>query len=262
MTPEDFGRVTRRPGLVIGIVAGQWLLLPAAAWILILILPLPPTIAIGLVLLVACPAGLYSNYLSLIARADVALSITLTAISIAVGTVKMPLVSSIGFRLLLDESIRIDVPVAPMVVQLIGFLALPVALGMLARRLYPDTVLRNMETAHRIGNTVLLVTVIVILAGLRRYVVADLGWAVIVSAGFTAFAVAVGLVTSKLVRADHRQLRTIAIEFSCRNYAIMALVGLTVFDRPEFAAFALIVFLVQVPIILGGIMALRSVGPV
>jgi BASS family bile acid:Na+ symporter len=162
LTRNDFRRVAQHPGVVVGAIAGQWLLLPAVAWILILTLPLPPTIAIGVALLASCPAGAISTYYSLIARADVALSMTLTAVSIAIATLKMPLVSSISFRLLLDESIRIEVPVVPMVIQLLLLLALPTALGMGLRERHRDTVLRHMNAARRVGDVTIVITTVIV----------------------------------------------------------------------------------------------------
>ncbi|TNF83738.1 MAG: hypothetical protein EP299_00890 [Acidobacteria bacterium] len=261
LTRQDFRRVAKHPVLVIAAIAGQWLLLPVASWVLILCLPLPPAIAVGVALLASCPAGVISTYYSLIARGDVALSTTLTAISIAVGTAKMPLISTISFRLFLDETTRIGVPVVPMVIQLLLFLVLPTVIGMWFRERNLDFVLRHMKAARRVGDVAIVICSIVIFVGLRGFVVAELGWVVAAAIAFSVLAIGTGLAMAVLVRADHRQMRTIGIEFSCRNNAIMALVGLAVLDRPELAAFALVVFLVQIPVVLGGFVAIRSRVP-
>jgi predicted Na+-dependent transporter len=108
-----------------------------------------------------------------------------------------------------------------------------------------------------VGDGAIAVCAISIFVGLRRFIVADLGWVLVAAVAFTALAIGAGLLASTFVRADHRQMRTIAIEFSCRNNAILALVGLSVLDRPELAAFALIVFLVQIPLVMGGFLAVR-----
>jgi BASS family bile acid:Na+ symporter len=258
LTRGDFRRVTDHPGVVVGAIAGQWLLLPAIAWALVATLPLPPAIAAGLVLLAACPAGAISNYYSVIARADVALSMTLTAISITIAMLKMPLITSLGFRFLLDESVRISVPVLPMVLQLFVFLLLPTASGMWLRARYPDAVLTNMSRARRLADAAIVITVLVILIGLRQFVLANLGWAFATAVAFVVLSGGVGLGVSALLRTDHRQGQAIAIEFACRNNAIMALVGLTVLGRPELAAFALVVFLVQLPLVLGGVALTRT----
>ena len=63
---------------------------------------------------------------------------------------------------------------------------------------------------------------------------------------------AAGLTVGVALRADRRQLLTLAIEYACRNNAIVVLVGLVVLDRPELAVFGLVVFLSQMPLVLGG----------
>lgn len=258
LTREDFARVAKQPGLVFGSIAAQWLLLPAIAWVLVAALPLPPSVVAGVVLLAACPAGAISNYYSLIARADVALSMTLTAVSIVVAAVKMPLLTSIGFNVLLDESTPIEVPVVAMVSQLLVFLLLPTVLGMWIRSRYPAWARRHMTAARHVGDAAIVATALIVFVGLKRFVIADLGWTVATAVGFVVLAFTVGLVTSRVLRANGRQMQAIAIEFSCRNNGIMAIVGLVVLERPELAAFALIVFLVQVPLVFGGTLVTRS----
>jgi len=258
LKPGDFAGVVRRPEIVAGSIAGQWLLLPVIAWTLVALLPLPIEIAAGVVLLAACPAGAISNYYALIARADVALSMTLTSISIAIAMLKMPLITTIGFRFILNDAAHVTVPVLPMILQLFAFLLLPTVLGMWLRSRWPDAATRHMTRARRVGDAAIFATFLAVMVGLRSFVFEHLGWAVSVSVVWVLLAAGIGFAVAAMMRTDRGQRYTVAIEYSCRNNAIMALVGLVVLDRPELAAFALIVFLVQVPIVLGGVFLTRS----
>ena len=253
LTRADFGRLTERPALVVVATGAQWLLLPLVAWAVAWILPLPPHIVAGMILLAACPAGAISNYYSLIARADVALSVTLTAISAAASVVALPLISAAGFILLLDQSVRVKVPIVPMAIQLVLNLVMPLVIGMWLRARFPEFVTRHRIAARRLGDVALAVTVAILLAGLGRSVLNDLGSTIVSAVVFTIVAAGAGLVVGLTLRVNYRQLQVLAIEFACRNTAITILIGVVVLDRPELAVFGLVVFLTQVPMVLSAL---------
>jgi BASS family bile acid:Na+ symporter len=253
LTRADFGRLTERPALVVVATVAQWLLIPAVAWAVAWVLPLPPHIAAGIVLLAACPAGAISNYYSFIARADVALSVTLTAISVAASVVTIPLISAVGFSLFLDHAARVNAPVVPMAIQLTVNLLIPVLIGMWLRARFPEFVTRHQPVARRLGNVALVATVAILLSGLGRSVLKDLGVTILSAVVFTVVAAGAGLIVGAALRADRRQLQSLAIEFACRNTAITILIGVVVLDRPELAVFGLVVFLTQMPLVIGTI---------
>ena len=253
LTRADFRRLTERPALVIVATVAQWMLLPLVAWTVAWFLPLPPHVVAGIVLLAACPAGAISNYYSFIARADVALSVTLTAISVAASVVTLPLISAVGFNLLLDEGTRVVAPIGPMAIQLVANLLIPVLIGMWLRARFPEFVTRHQPVARRVGNVALVTTVAILLFGLGRSVLEDLGATIVSAIAFTVVAAGAGLIVGAALRADRRQLQSLAIEFACRNTAITILIGVVVLDRPELAVFGLVVFLTQMPLVLGGV---------
>ena len=253
LTRGDFGRLTDRPALVIVATVAQWTLLPVVAWAVAWTLPLPPHIVAGIVLLAACPAGAISNYYSYIARADVALSVILTAISAVVSVVTLPLISAVGFGLLLDRAVGVKVPIGPMAIQLTVNLLIPVLVGMWLRARFTEFVTRHQPVARQISNVALVATVAILLSGLGRSVLKDLGMTILSAVVFTVIAAGAGLIVGAALRADRRQLQTLAIEFACRNTAITILIGVVVLDRPELAVFGLVVFLTQMPMVLGAI---------
>ena len=259
LTREDFVRLVERPALVIAASVAQWVALPLIAWAIITALPLPSHVVAGTVLLAACPAGAISNYYAYIARADVALSVTLTPISTAAAIFKMPLITAVGYRLFLEGS-GVSAPAGPIALQVLLFLLLPVMLGMWLRSSFPDVVARHKVTARRIGDAALFLTVAFLLIKLRQYVVDGLWWTILVAGLFVIAAAATGLAVGSALGAGRRQRTTLAIEFACRNNAFIALVGLVVLDRPDLAAFGLVVFLTQIPLVLGGVMVTTTFG--
>jgi BASS family bile acid:Na+ symporter len=183
----------------------------------------------------------------------VALSVTLTAISVAASVVTLPLISAVGFNLLLDEGTRVVAPIGPMAIQLVANLLIPVLIGMWLRARFPEFVTRHQPVARRLGNVALVATVAILLSGLGRSVLKDLGVTIVSAIVFTVVAAGAGLIVGAALRADRRQLQSLAIEFACRNTAITILIGVVVLDRPELAVFGLVVFLTQMPMVLGTI---------
>src|SRR5262245_39359378 len=102
LTAEDFRRVARRPRLVAAAVAGQVVLLPLIALGLVRCLAPGPSVEAGVLLVAACPAGSMANLYAHLARADVALAVSLTAVSCLVALLTLPLALA-AFRAYLGE---------------------------------------------------------------------------------------------------------------------------------------------------------------
>ena len=122
---KDFGRVMQMPkGVIIG-VAAQYSIMPLVAWSLTKIFTFPPEIAAGIILIGSCPSGLASNVMSYLARANVALSVTLTAIA----TLLAPLMTPMYMQLLAGEYVSIDF--WRMVVDITKIIIVPVGAGLI-----------------------------------------------------------------------------------------------------------------------------------
>src|SRR3954471_10124444 len=136
LTPADFARVGKHPKAVIVALACQLLLLPAICFGLVVLFQLPPILAVGMILLAASPGGTTANLYSHLFRGDVALNITLTAINSIVALFTLPLITNfaIGYFLPGDSGLGIQFSKA---VEVFAIVLIPVALGMLIRRLAP-----------------------------------------------------------------------------------------------------------------------------
>src|SRR5437773_2638551 len=109
LTVGDFRRVVSKPGLVAAATVGQLVCLPLIALVLVRSLGLSPSVEKGMLLVAACPAGSMANLYGLLARANVALSVTLTAVSCLAALVTMPALL-IGFQAYLGETSTFVVP--------------------------------------------------------------------------------------------------------------------------------------------------------
>jgi len=137
LTPADFRRVLVYPKAVLVGLGVQLLLLPLIGFGLAQIFQLEPILAVGLMLLAACPGGATSNLITWLARGDTALSVTLTAVSSFVSVLTIPLILSFAMHWFLGESELIRVPFAQTLLQIIAITLVPVSLGMLMRARRP-----------------------------------------------------------------------------------------------------------------------------
>ncbi|MCR9258904.1 MAG: hypothetical protein NXH95_04220 [Pseudomonadaceae bacterium] len=134
---QDFGRLLKAPRSALLGAAGQLIVLPAVALSLALLLPLSEATAVGLMLLAACPGGTTSNMFSSYARGDVALSISLTALSGLLAPLTVPVVVGLGFMLIIGSEAPIQVSMREMMITLVFSTAVPVLVGMGLLHRYP-----------------------------------------------------------------------------------------------------------------------------
>jgi len=140
ISPRHFRALLSQPGSILTGVFSQLVLLPALTFLLVLILRPPPGIALGMFLVAACPGGNVSNYFSLLGKANVALSVSLTAFSTLASVVCTPFLFRFWGNLYGPTATllqRIDISFLDVLLQILLILTLPVALGLLTASLFP-----------------------------------------------------------------------------------------------------------------------------
>ncbi len=161
LTGSDFLRLARFPKAVFAGLLAQIILLPSIAFLLVHFLSLPLEISAGIVILAACPGGVASNSFSFLARADVALSVTLTALSSVLALVTVPIIVGMGLDIIqpgateISHSGAIQLPLGPTVQQLLVIVVLPLSAGMFVRR-FAERLALNAARWLTIGNLVVL----------------------------------------------------------------------------------------------------------
>ncbi len=138
LNKEAFVNVARHPKAVALGMTGQIILLPAIAFALAWLLEVPPVYFMGLVLIACCPGGSSSNVFSMLAKGDVALSVTLTAVSSIVTLFTLPVIMELTSHIVSHNAgISIELPVGKLLVQNIVLLFVPLMAGWLFRRWKP-----------------------------------------------------------------------------------------------------------------------------
>lgn len=257
LTATDLRRSATDLRAVITATLGQLILLPLIATVIVLVFDPAPAVIAGLILVAACPGGTISNFYACLAHANSALSLTLTAVSCLLSFVTLPFLVATGFFFWLDDQPEISVPVKVLVVQLILLVALPTVLGMLLRRWQPDgTEIRDL-ILRRVSLAALVALMTWIVHNQWTAVVTALGELSTVAVVFTCLAMAAGYGLAWVTGRPPADRLTYLIEFSCRNLALALVVAVTILGRPEFAAFAAVLLLIQAIVILSIVAFLR-----
>ncbi len=139
LNKRSFTDVAKNPKAVILGMIGQIVLLPAIAFVLAWALKLPPVYFMGLVLIACCPGGSSSNVFSMLAKGDVALSVTLTAFSSIITLFTLPAIMEFVCDFVSAQSgTEVNLPVGKLIVQNIALLFIPLLAGILFRRYAPE----------------------------------------------------------------------------------------------------------------------------
>ena len=160
LTVADFTRVVRYPRATVIALVCQILILPAICLGLVLLFDLDPPLAVGMMLLAASPGGTTANLFSHLARGDVALNITLTAINSILAVITLPIVVNLALNGFMEGEDAIGLQVDKLA-QVFAIVLIPVAIGMLIRNRAPEFATR-LHKPVRIASILVLVSVIAV----------------------------------------------------------------------------------------------------
>ncbi|MBI1396433.1 MAG: hypothetical protein GC151_10675 [Betaproteobacteria bacterium] len=262
LTRADLARVLHYPAHVGLALGAQTLLLPIAGATIIVLLRPDPVVAGGLILVAAAPQATISSFYCLLARSDVALSVTLTAVSSVTALVTTPWIASLGFDLLLDgDSSRARLPVGPVMRQVVTGILLPIGAGMLIRHRAPRFAARCRVPLQRASLAALVVLLVTVMATQADAIASNLRAIVVAALVFTAMAVALGLVVARVLRCTAGETVAMVAGFPSRSLSVATLVALNVLASLEFLAFAVVFFVVQAGVLVPAMLYGRRFVP-
>lgn len=253
----EFHRVRRRPVvLATGLLVPPLVLPPLALGLVSLLRP-SSAVAAGLLIVAACPIGGISNVYSLLARADTALSVTLTALSCLLSVVTIPAIT-LGLEMATGEPLGFVVPGRVLVVQLTLMIIVPVVSGMFIRARWPEVASRHRTAVQRLAFTLLGLLVSTIIWNQFDLFRRELTGAILLVMTFALLSLGAGALAGLLIRADRSERVTLSLEFGTRNVAVAAAIAVTMLGRIEFAVFGATYFLAELPLMLWLALALRG----
>ena len=239
LTPADFRRVLASPRAVVGGTLGQILLLPAMTWVVVWALGVNPVFGAGAILVAVSPGAGMSNIFTALARANVALSVTLTAVASILAVVTLPTFASIGMQYFLGEAAAVEVPVANLILQLALTLLLPISIGMWLRTRQPERAERIAPIVHRVLlASIALVVVLAIAVAEDPFDFEGSDVAFLAAGIWTVSAMIIGWSIAALLRLNAEDRFTFLIEFSARNIAVASIVALSGLGRVDLTLFS------------------------
>ncbi len=207
----DFTRVVRMPKAVIAGVGCQFLIMPFLALIIARVFQFPNEVAAGIILIGSCPGGLASNVMTYLARANLALSVTLTAISTIVAPFATPFLMST----LAGEYVEMNF--WKMVVDIAKIVILPVGGGLLFNHFVQSKWRKLDDIMPLISMGGIALIIVVITAAGRDELMAIGAWLILAMAIHNGCGFLFGYFAARLLGMPEADRRTIAIEVGLQN---------------------------------------------
>ena len=212
----DFAEVARRPLWVALGVGAQFLIMPALAWLLCKLLGLPAEIAVGVILVGCCPGGTASNVIAWFSRGDVALSVAITAVT----TLLAPLVTPALIWLL--ASAWLPVNFGALFMSIVQIVLLPIALGLIARRLLGNRVHHVIEVLPLVSVVSIVIIVAAVVAASQAKI-AESGLLIMaVVMLHNGLGLSLGYFVGRLFGLPLAQRKTLSIEVGMQNSGLGA----------------------------------------
>ncbi len=233
LTTGDFRRIGREPKAVLVALVLQIFVLPAIAFGLVTLFGLAPLLAVGVMLLAASPGGTTANLFSHLFRGDVALNITLTAINSILAVVTIPIITNFAiayFGVAGDVGLQFG-----KVLQVVAIVLIPVAVGMIVRRL-TSTFAARADRPVRIFSIVVLALVSIGALASERDNVADYARQVgLVTGLFCLSSLALGYVGARILKLGRPQAIATSMEVGIHNTTVALTIAISVLGSTEVA---------------------------
>ncbi|AFT79112.1 P3 protein [Alteromonas macleodii str. 'Black Sea 11'] len=234
LTLSDFARLLKAPKAVLTGFIGQIILLPMMALGLCFVFDLPDYIAVGVMVLAACPGGTTSNLISHVAKANLALSVSLTAISTIACVFSTPFIIQFALDYFVKENTP-DFSIIQTVIGLVGISIVPVIIGMTIRRFNSRFATKTESFFRQFSMYFMLLMIVGVLVSERNNLAASFERAFLVCLTLNLSSVLLGLGLAKLSNLAFKDSLTLAIEIGVQNAALAMLICITFLDAPDYA---------------------------
>jgi len=213
---SDFRRVLSRGyPFAIGAIS-QVVVLPIVAFVIATVFALPPEIAVGVMLLSFCPGGVTSNILSKLAKADVALSVSLTAVISLLSIITVPVLAAWSVSYFMGENAP-DVSVTGLAIAMFLITTLPVAIGVTIRHLASEFASRVERGLSAFATVLFILVVIAALAANWQIFVENLAIMGAALVSLIVILLLIGLGLGRAAKLSWTEAKTISIETGIQN---------------------------------------------
>ncbi|WP_248929561.1 bile acid:sodium symporter family protein [Paenibacillus hamazuiensis] len=216
LSSADFREVFRRPLEVLIGVVGHYIIMPLLAYVLALVLNLPPDIAVGVILVGCCPSGTSSNVMALLAKGDVALGVSIASVSTLIAPLATPALISV----LAGRWMPIDG--GALIKDILMVVIFPIILGVIVKSLFKKQAEASIQALPLVSTLAIVTIVAIVVAGSK---------AKIVDSGLLIFAVVIlhnglgyllGYWFAKLFRMNYSKRKAVLFETGMQNSGLGA----------------------------------------
>ena len=251
LTISDFTRVFQNPKeFLVGLIC-QLIILPIIGYLLIIILKTPIELALGVMLIAAAPGGVTSNVLTKFADGDVALSISLTAITSLISIISVPYIVFLSIDLFNITYVNKEVSMLGISLKMFGVVTIPVIIGMIIRKLFGNFIIRNMNIIQKISIGLFSLVFIAIYIEEWDSIIMFLTTAGTIALMLNISMMIIGFYIAKFFASGVPQQKCISLECGLQNGTLAVFVGTQLFGENmtymvPTAAYALIMMVTSV----------------
>ncbi len=226
---EHFRDVVMKPKSALVGVFSQFFVLPLVTFLFILLLNPTPTVALGMILIAACPGGNISNFMSAMAKGNVALSVSLTAVATLAATFMTPLNFAIWGKLYMsyynsagtgNYLVPIEIDFWQMAQTVIILLGIPVALGLLFAQYLPKLTTKIKKPIRKISIFIFIAFVVILLSANFNHFLHFIHLIFVIVLIHNALALGSGFTMGTLFKIPDIDRRTVTIETGIQNSAL------------------------------------------
>lgn len=233
LKPSDFKRLVKNPqGTVLGLIS-QFLVLPALTFLVILILNPMPSLALGMIMVAACPGGNVSNFICTLARGNVALSVTLTGLSSTFAVLLTPLNFTLWASMLPgSETLASDIHLNPtqVIFTIITLLAVPLMLGMFTNSAFPETTAKIKRPVRILSIIIFAAFVVIAFVNNFDFFVEYIHIIALLVLAHNAVALVGGYSMGRIFGQDQPTCRAISIETGIQNSGLALVIIFNFFE--------------------------------
>jgi len=253
LTIQDFLKVFKMPkDFLIGFIC-QLILLPVVAFIIVLLINPIPELAIGLILIACAPGGVTSNVITKFANGDVALSISLTAVTSLLSIISVPFIMFNSIDFLEIDNISKNISMPGIALKMFFVVTVPVIIGMFVRHFAENFIISKHMLFQRIGIIIFAVVFIAIYVSEWKHIISFITRAGLIALLLNLTMMILSFYIAKFFVSGVAQQKSISIECGLQNGTLAVFVGTQIFGENALltymlptAAYALIMMLTSI----------------
>ncbi|GGG94546.1 hypothetical protein GCM10011416_09870 [Polaribacter pacificus] len=234
LVPKDFSRIIKFPKAVLVGLTNQLIFLPIIGFLLAITFDLNPTMAVGLMILATCPGGPTSNLITQVCKGNIALSVTLTAITSIISILTIPFILSYVLDYFGTETnATIKLPILDTILQIMVITVIPISIGMLVRK-FKTSFAKRMERPMRLASTLIFILVfIAVIAANFEMIGTGMKEVGLVTLALNILTMGIGYLTARLFQLDLKNAISITVESGIQNGTLAFVIATTILKNVE-----------------------------